>query len=587
MMSSPDSSEDDHQFIPQPLNIEQCAALHNTIAAIHVNSPHCHTRCRLQSNFWNVHNSQESLAVRDRLTPELIEYLSAISVFTIDEEPLSGAGDDTSNRDHGDEPPQKKTRSDGPVTEPDFTPALKFPYPWMMFLYEEWPVEDVEDEQVLESTVVLLYSSVGSKGGLFFDMSTNLCCWASVEGPSWPQRPTEWIPLETALERYLYCWQEGRYSVSAGVDSQQCGFAAPFSAAQLEKTLAEWEALLQAIEMRIPVTNSNNDEQRSDEQRDLEEAPASETPRFLLDSDDLEDPALLRDLNLMPPIETLAFDTGLDQNMTPCFLLKFLSRARKPAHPNMRIAPSITIFDARQARQDLLADRDRRQAAIDRRGDMNEWFENPILLFPYCGENGGQISDWVEWQQSGFGDLLVSRRAGLYFVSGVRAGWFDGVKFITKRPLQIGSDDVRLEIDHALAEVPNVVPRHEVDEESALHLTLELRGSESRPISGLDESQGAEISDASSAELRSQVDGQSRWGNDVLFCHDNFYHCPYFGRHSPRLMDLLRAWRRLVESGIVTVGPNGVEGTIEEAWEEARRTRRGLDEFDIGRCWEC
>ncbi|PVH76629.1 hypothetical protein DL98DRAFT_592081 [Cadophora sp. DSE1049] len=585
-MSSPNSPEE-HHLIPQPLNIERCAALHNAIASIHVDSLHRHPRCRLQNDFWTVHTDQESLAIRDRLTPDLIEYLSAVSVFTVDEEPLSPPQRRTSDHDRDGEPPQKKTRSDGPVTEPDFTPALKFPYPWMLFLYEEWPVEDVEDEQVLESTVVLLYASVGSKGGLFFDMSTNLCCWASVEGPSWPQRPTEWIRLETALERYLYCWEGGRYSVNAGIDLQHCGFAIPFSDSQLEKTVVEWEALLRAIEIRMPESDTATDGERFEDQRNLEEAPAPEPPRFLLDGDDLVDLALLRDLNLMPPLDTSESDTSFDANMTPCFLLKFLSRARRPAHPNMSIAPSIAIFDASQARRDLVADQDRRKAAIARRGDINEWFEIPILLFPYIGEDGGRISDWVEWQQSGFGGLLISRRAGLYFAPGVQAGWFDGVKFMTKRPLQIGSEDVRVEIDHGLVEDFDVVPHHEVDEETALHLTLELRGSESRAISRLDESQETEASDTSSVVSGSDPGSQSRWGNDVLFCYDNFYHCPYFGRHNPRLMDVLRAWRHLVESGIATVGPNGVEGTMEEVWEEARRTRQGLEEFDIGRCWGC
>ncbi|KAL2008753.1 hypothetical protein VTN00DRAFT_6947 [Thermoascus crustaceus] len=39
--------------------------------------------------------------------------------------------------------------------------------------------------------------------------------------------------------------------------------------------------------------------------------------------------------------------------------------------------------------------------------------------------------------------------------------------------------------------------------------------------------------------------------------------CPYFVHHRTRLASMLRRWRRLVEEGIWTVGPDGVEGGMD------------------------
>lgn len=581
-MTDQDSPDFPGPYPQQSINITRCVELHDSIAAFHLNSTNLHRRCRLRKDFWAVHTEPENFEIRGRLTDDLNSFLSAISVFVIEDETVAEEQVTTPNAADIERPP-KKPRLEPRPRQPSFTPSLHFPYPWLMFQYEEWPVDDENDEAVLESTVVLLYSSTVTKGGLFFDMSTNLCCWASVEGPSWPQRPDEWIKLETALERYLYCWEVGRYTVGGASSEDGSDNVRPYAEKQMVQTLIAWEALLEAIEIRMPeaVTSGHIEESRSD-------PSDQETPevRYLLSKEDAEDMTLLRELNLIAPVaESEEQRLKQEDDPTPCFLLQFLSQARRPNLENFRIAPGITYFKASIVRSAQAADRERREAAFDQRGDMNEWHEWPFLLFPYVGLDGQEkISDWARWQGAGYEDLLLDRRAGLYCVSEVYAGWFDGVKFFSRRPLELTKDDVHVEIAQD-------VPGHNLDDEvalekaSELHLTLAIRCDEHG--SAVDDSEQAEEDNQSGSEQGSEGPTEivSQRGNDILFCHSNFYHCPYFERHNPRLMDVLVVWRKLVENGVVAVGPDGVEGTMEEVWEEAKRYGQGVLDFDMGRCW--
>lgn len=70
--------------------------------------------------------------------------------------------------------------------------------------------------------------------------------------------------------------------------------------------------------------------------------------------------------------------------------------------------------------------------------------------------------------------------------------------------------------------------------------------------------------------------------NDSLFDHSTM--CPYFAPHRPRLVSVMQCWRRLVESGVVQVGPHGVEGEMGVVWAQASRTEEGRAAFDLGRC---
>jgi hypothetical protein len=70
--------------------------------------------------------------------------------------------------------------------------------------------------------------------------------------------------------------------------------------------------------------------------------------------------------------------------------------------------------------------------------------------------------------------------------------------------------------------------------------------------------------------------------NDSLFMHSTA--CPYFAPHRPRLVSVLRCWRRLVESNIVQIGAHGVEGDMGVVWAEAAETAEGRAAFDLGRC---
>lgn len=76
------------------------------------------------------------------------------------------------------------------------------------------------------------------------------------------------------------------------------------------------------------------------------------TRRHLLKPEDSHDTNLLRRLNLVPPPGD---DEDDGRDLSPNFLLSFLSRARRPTHSNLRIAPGITYFQLSSMRDSLLA----------------------------------------------------------------------------------------------------------------------------------------------------------------------------------------------------------------------------------------
>ncbi|KAI9854061.1 MAG: hypothetical protein M1813_001573 [Trichoglossum hirsutum] len=563
-----------------PLDFERCSELHNQIAALHTASPFLHPQCRLQRDFFVVYANTESVeSTRERLSPDIIPYLSAIDIFiTVDEVETRGSQDD---EDAEGGHPRKRTRLNRPAASPSFTPALHFPHPSLLFKYEEYPVNDANDEQVLESTVVLLYAGVEDEGGLFFDMSANLCCWAAVDSPTWPQRPAEWIPLEWALARYLQCWELGKYVMSAHeYEPEGCEFAMPWAESDLTETLREWEALLRSIEGRLPRVGPEGEDRVEQGREGVESLVLTEgvvldptTDSKLLAAVDLQDNTILRRLSLMPPSEEDAEWEDLRSNLTPSFALEFLSQARSPRIPGLRVAPGVGCFSMELMRASLLTDGERQREIFRQRANMR-WFERPILLFPYV-EGDGKVSNWREWQLPGFGDMLFDRRPGLYLYPELYRGHPDAVKFLSARPVTASEDDFS-------ADANQDDPGEGSDTGSDAHTNSALGGEAETISSGDSNNEQAPEADSGAGEDRPVG---SHYGNDVLFSHINFFNCPYFKDHQPRLVSVLRSWRKLVESGVVDVGPGGVEGTVEDAWEKARSTKIGLREFDLGRCW--
>lgn len=68
-------------------------------------------------------------------------------------------------------------------------------------------------------------------------------------------------------------------------------------------------------------------------------------------------------------------------------------------------------------------------------------------------------------------------------------------------------------------------------------------------------------------------------GNDVLYQHGL---CPFFGSHQTQLVTLLRMWTSSVESGLFSVGPDGVEGGMEVFY--LADTEDHAEEFNVGAC---
>lgn len=143
------------------------------------------------------------------------------------------------------------------------------------------------------------------------------------------------------------------------------------------------------------------------------------------------------------------------------------------------------------------------------------------------GKNGNPLA---------FEALLLHRRPGLYFYPQVHAGWFDAVKFISQRPVQVENTDVDHEIKHGegASEVEEDVL---VEETADLHVTINVE-SELEDEGRLEEASR----NTSLGPIRSEWMGENdakqgvdeakvklRLGNDVLFSHENFYHCPFFG----------------------------------------------------------
>ncbi|KAL1963093.1 hypothetical protein VTN77DRAFT_8739 [Rasamsonia byssochlamydoides] len=69
--------------------------------------------------------------------------------------------------------------------------------------------------------------------------------------------------------------------------------------------------------------------------------------------------------------------------------------------------------------------------------------------------------------------------------------------------------------------------------------------------------------------------------NDALYQHG---WCPFLPRHGPRLSTVLNNWRRLVEEGKWSVGPNGVEGGI-DVFRQADTEEHGRS-YRIGVCFD-
>lgn len=243
-----------HVFDP-----ERCARLHNRIVSLVSQGPLGESNDIV--NFFVAHDME---AYRDYLTPSFTDFLSSINV----------------------------ARSKDSSSAFGFTPQLDMPYPTMLWSFYEW---DADDEYPY---AILLYpeNSGNTEGGLFFDMSTNLCAWIQMPG-RWPH-PKQWYPLEAALEKYLAMFETGKFSIS---DSYPGSSMQPYVEADVAQALAQYDALLEAI-----IARSNAGQ--------VYDAP-------------------------LVSAETLS------KWNVHGFAREFLSRARKPSFTY--IAPGIKVFDDR------------------------------------------------------------------------------------------------------------------------------------------------------------------------------------------------------------------------------------------------
>jgi hypothetical protein len=167
-----------------------------------------------------------------------------------------------------------------------------------------WSFSD-HDPQDEYPYAILLYQDLQSstRGGLFFDQNTNLACWVTLPG-RWPAAE-DWIPLEQILQRWLRVWESGKIQAISGGDHHELVLR-PWSESDLERTMRSWERLLQAVESRLQ--NHRVPPQSS-------------------------------------PVGThLVSREVVDRYLCHSFARAFLSTARAPRVPQLRVAPEIATF---------------------------------------------------------------------------------------------------------------------------------------------------------------------------------------------------------------------------------------------------
>jgi hypothetical protein len=180
LLCAPDIPEEVDYYVFNP---RKCAELHNKILSIVMSGPK--GRYNQVSDFFSayeflgpIHNR----VYRDGMSDTLVEFLSLIDV----------------------------ARAEKYRDSISFTPHLAMPDPSLFYLFRQW------DSDSRYPFVIQLYPYLGtnstSRGGLLFDMKTNLVAFVIMPG-EWPHED-QWYPLENALQKYLELFQSGRYHVS-------------------------------------------------------------------------------------------------------------------------------------------------------------------------------------------------------------------------------------------------------------------------------------------------------------------------------------------------------------------------------------